>query len=153
MVRGKKGAQESGGAVIMLILVLAVAGIVLFFVWGFFQQGSDLIDGNDPSRMTGSLYTGSPIHIDTPTIIKAIAYDFSSLDDANITEITYKQAVISAGGTMRIAQVDGAGSDSPAMRGFIRWLTKQPGVPHFHLIKLQKGVWGATDGNLTVWLT
>ncbi len=48
MVRGKKGAEESN-VIIFIILALVVAGLVIYFSWNFFETGSKLIDGGDPS--------------------------------------------------------------------------------------------------------
>ncbi len=48
MVKGKRGAEESN-IIIFIILALVVAGLVIFFSWGFFSTGSRLIEGNDPS--------------------------------------------------------------------------------------------------------
>ncbi len=48
MVKEKRGAEESN-VIIFIILALVVAGLVIYFSWGFFNTGSRLIDGNDPS--------------------------------------------------------------------------------------------------------
>jgi hypothetical protein len=45
---GKKGAQEMN-MIIFIILALIVAGLVIWFSYGFFGTGTRLIDGNDPS--------------------------------------------------------------------------------------------------------
>ncbi len=44
----KKGAEESN-VIIFIILALVVAGLVIYFSWGFFNTGSRLVNGNDPS--------------------------------------------------------------------------------------------------------
>lgn len=44
----KKGAEESN-VIIFVILALVVAGLVIYFAWNFFNVGTSLIDGNDPS--------------------------------------------------------------------------------------------------------
>jgi hypothetical protein len=49
------------------------------------------LDGNNPSSGFGSTYSGGQIiPIDTPTTIKAIAYDYSSLEDSNVVSILYQ---------------------------------------------------------------
>jgi hypothetical protein len=48
MLVKKKGAQESN-MIIFIILALVVAGLVIWFSYGFFGTGTRLIDGNDPS--------------------------------------------------------------------------------------------------------
>jgi hypothetical protein len=47
----KKGAEESN-MIIFIILALVVAGLVIFFSWGFFSKGSDILDGTDPVIQT-----------------------------------------------------------------------------------------------------
>ncbi len=43
----KKGAEESN-VIIFIILALVVAGLVIWFSYGFFSRGSDILDATDP---------------------------------------------------------------------------------------------------------
>jgi hypothetical protein len=47
-IKNKKAAEESN-MIIFIILALIVAGLVIWFSYGFFGTGTRLIDGNDPS--------------------------------------------------------------------------------------------------------